>query len=126
MLPGKKYSEGRIAAASLQAFVNIANKWNLSENEKCSLIGLSIESFNLHENDTNLSLDDDVIQRISHLIGIYKALHRLLPSEDAANTWMHQVNNASLFNGNSALDQLLSGNLTDFAKLRQYLDAENQ
>lgn len=128
MFSNKEYSQEHIAQAGLQAFNNIADKWNLSEYERCSLLGLSSESAAaiLQENISSSSLDENVLQRISYLLGIYKALHQLLPSADAANNWVHQVNSAPIFNGNSALNHLVTGDLTDFAALRNYLNAELQ
>lgn len=128
MFSNKEYSQEHIAQAGLQAFNNIADKWNLSEYERCSLLGLSSESAAaiLQENISSSSLDENVLQRISYLLGIYKALHQLLPSADAANNWVHHVNSAPIFNGNSALNHLVTGDLTDFAALRNYLNAELQ
>lgn len=57
-------------------------------------------------------------------MGIYKALQILLPTEVAANQWIHQSNSAPLFNGNSALDKMLKGRVADLTDVRRYLDAE--
>ena len=57
-------------------------------------------------------------------MGIYKALHILLPSELAANDWIHKPNDAPLFNGKSALEKMLQGRVVDLVDVRRYLDAE--
>jgi hypothetical protein len=45
----------------------------------------------------------------------------LLPSEEAANAWPKKPNDAILFNGRSALEKMLSGNVADLADVRCYL-----
>ena len=70
------------------------------------------------------SLSPDTLERISYILGIYKALRILLPTEKAANEWLHKPNNAPLFGGRSALEKLMKGHVLDLADVRRYLDAE--
>lgn len=69
-------------------------------------------------------LGRDVLDRISYLLGIYKALNILLPSPRAADKWVKKPNAAPLFHGQSALDRMLGGSLMDLADVRRYLDAQ--
>ena len=69
-------------------------------------------------------LGRDVLDRISYLLGIYKALNILLPSPRAADEWVKKPNTAPLFHGQSALDRMLGGSLMDLADVRRYLDAQ--
>jgi hypothetical protein len=55
---------------------------------------------------------------------MYKALHILLPNDQAADTWVHRSNTAPLFGGKSALDRMLAGQVSDLYVVRQYLDAQ--
>ncbi len=64
------------------------------------------------------------MERISYILGIYKALRILLPTEKMANAWLSKPNQAPLFSGNSALDKLMKGHVIDLADVRRYLDAE--
>ena len=70
------------------------------------------------------SLTADTLERISYVLGIYKALRILLPTEAAANEWIHKPNSAYLFGGNSALEKLMKGHVIDLADVRRYVDAE--
>ena len=70
-------------------------------------------------------LSSDTLERISHMLGIYRALHILLPSAQAADEWIRKPNRAPLFGGRSALDCLLSG-AADLAEVRSYLDAQRE
>lgn len=118
-------SEEAISRAALTAFFNIAEKWQLSREEEQILLGDPARStFFKWRKDKHGSLTHDVLERISYVMGIYKALRILLPDEQAANTWIKKTNAAYPFNGQSALDKMLAGNVVDLADVRRYLDAE--
>ena len=72
----------------------------------------------------NTVLPKDTLERISYILGIYKALQLLLPDEQAADDWVKRPNAAPLFAGGSALDRMLSGQVADLFVVRQYLDAQ--
>jgi hypothetical protein len=69
----------------------------------------------------DLILSRDTLERLSYLMGIYKALRILLPGSYA--TWIKRPNTNPLFGGKPALDRMLSGNMSDLFTVRQYLDA---
>ena len=52
------------------------------------------------------------------------ALQVLIPVPSAADSWVKRPNQAPLFNGRSALDVMLSGNVSDLFLVRQYVDAQ--
>ena len=70
------------------------------------------------------TLSRDVLERISYVLGIYKALQILFPDPARADAWVKRPNAAPLFAGQRALDRLLSGNVSDLFVVRQYLDAQ--
>jgi hypothetical protein len=65
-----------------------------------------------------------VLERISYVLGIYKALQILLPDPARADAWVRASNGAPLFAGRSALERMLAGNVSDLYAVRSYLDAE--
>jgi hypothetical protein len=67
---------------------------------------------------------DQCVQILSYLLGIYKALQLLFKEPAAADAWLRRPNDAPLFGGRSALDRMLSGQVSDLFLVRQYLDAE--
>ena len=69
-------------------------------------------------------LSGDTLERISYVMGIYKALRILLPTSEAAHAWVKKPNTAQGFGGKSALDRMLAGRVVDLADVRRYLDAE--
>jgi hypothetical protein len=70
------------------------------------------------------SLSKDTLERISYILGIYKALHLIFSDKDAADGWIARANDAPLFGGKPALERMLSGNVADLFVVRRYLDAE--
>ncbi len=114
-----------LSATALEAFFNLAQRWRLSVSEQRRLLGdPPTSTFYKWKSERNARLSRDTLERISYLLGIYKALHTLLPSADAANTWIRRPNDAPGFNGASALEYMLGGNVADLADVRRYLDAQ--
>lgn len=115
----------RIASAALQVFFNLSEKWGLQAKEERLLLGDPAEStFYAWKAERAASkLSRDTLERISYLMGIYKALNILLPNEQAANEWLKKPNEAPMFSGDTALNRMLAGNVSDLADVRRYLDA---
>lgn len=111
-------------AVALKAFFAIAQKWQLNSEQERVLLGTPTATFYRWKHQMNGALSQDTLERISYILGIYKALRILLPTEQAANAWIHKPNAAPLFSGNSALDKMMKGHVVDLADVRRYLDAE--
>lgn len=115
----------QVGASALQAFFNITRRWALSADDERLLLGSPPRStFFKWKKEQAARLGNDVLERISYVMGIYKALHILLPSERAADEWPAKPNDAPLFSGRSALDKMRGGRVVDLADVRRYLDAE--
>lgn len=131
--PEKNYNntldKNKIGRAGFQAFLSISQKWKLKTDQQRVLLGDIPKSTYYkwkHHVDVceNFSLPKDSLERISYVLGIYKALHILLPNDELANHWIHKNNSASLFNNSTALDKMLAGNVIDLADVRRFLDAQ--
>ena len=116
----------RLASAALQAFFNLSARWGLGAAQERILLGGPPEStfFKWKAQKSAQRLGRDVLDRISYLLGIYKALNILLPSQRAADEWVKKPNAAALFHGRSALERMLGGSLVDLADVRRYLDGQ--
>ena len=114
-----------MSAAGLRAFFNISQDWDLSEREQLVLLGGPGRStyYKWKSVPEAADLKHDTLERLSYILGIYKALQILLPSPSAADAWVKKSNTAPLFGGRSALDRMLGGNVGDLLVVRQYLDA---
>ena len=114
-----------MSAAGLRAFFNIARDWSLAIDEQIVLLGSPGRStfFKWKQAPSSARLSRDTLERLSLLLGIYKALQILLPEPAAADGWIKRPNSAPPFGGASALDRMLAGNVSDLVAVRQYLDA---
>jgi hypothetical protein len=124
--PQNRLDPQRLSSAALQSFFNLSARWGLSAAQERILLGSPPEStfFKWKAEQTARRLGRDVLERISYLLGIAKALSILLPSTRAADEWVKRPNAAPLFHGQSALDRMLGGSLVDLADVRRYLDAQ--
>ena len=114
-----------LSAAGLRAYFNIARDWGLNTDEQMVLLGTPGRStfFKWKSAPETADLKRDTLERLSYILGIYKALQVLLPSATSADAWVKKPNTAPLFGGKSALDRMLGGNVADLLAVRQYLDA---
>jgi hypothetical protein len=114
----------RLAGPALRTFFRIAEAWQLSTDEARALLGDPPRSTFFAWKKSGIGpLSRDTLERISYVLGIYKALQILLPEPAAADAWVRKPNNAPLFAGKPALERMLSGNVADLYVIRQYLDA---
>lgn len=115
----------KLLAPALRTFFKLAEEWQLSEFQQCVLLGQPASSeMKAWQRGEIASANAETLERISHLLGIYRAINLLLQDAARARDWLHAPNNAPLFGGRSALDMLLSGDLADFATVRAYLNAQ--
>ena len=118
-------AQRNLSGPALRAFFNIASAWNLNAKQQRTLLGNPPSStFFKWKRDMGGSVSRDVLERISYVLGIYKALQILFPDTERADAWISKPNAAPLFGGHSALDLMLAGNVSDLYAVRQYLDAQ--
>jgi len=114
-----------LGAPALRAFFNIAERWHLTATEQRVLLGNPPSStFFKWKKERKGPLSRDVLERISYVLGIYKALQIMLPDAPRADAWVRQPNAAAPFGGASALERMLGGNVSDLFVVRQYLDGQ--
>ena len=123
--PAAELDRRSLSGPALRTFFRIAETWGLSVEEQMKLLGLTNRAtlYNWRK-AKEVALSKDTLERISYILGIYKALQILFPDEKAADAWVRRPNTAALFAGKSALDRMLSGQVADLYVVRQYLDAQ--
>jgi hypothetical protein len=123
--------EDRINAAALLNFFGITDDWQCNARDQMTLLGTPSKSsfyrmrdFVEGKVDTPPRLGRDALERISYIMGIFKALNILLPNERRAAEWVRKPNSHPLFRGQTALDVMLQGRVIDLADVRRYLDGQ--
>jgi hypothetical protein len=111
-------------SVALVAFFKIADKWALTTQEQMKLLGMTSEStfYNYKQAPEGARIDQDKLERLSYVLGIYKDLRTLLPDEKSVDTWIKKPNMSEPFGGRSALEYLTKqGRILDLYRVRQYL-----
>ena len=123
--PANMIDRKGISGPALRAFFRIAALWDLSVDDQMTLLaGTARSTFFRWKKDPNTILPRDTLERISHIVGIYKALQVLLPDGQAADEWIKRPNEAPMFADQSALDRMMSGQGADLLVVRHHLNAQ--
>lgn len=109
-------------SAGFEAFLKIAELWRLSSDEQIKLLGSPARSTYFKWKKDGGVIPADTLERISHILSIFKALEILIPDADSADSWVRREND--YFDGQSALNVMLGGQVVDIYRVRQYLDAQ--
>ncbi|MAS04166.1 MAG: DUF2384 domain-containing protein [Rhodobiaceae bacterium] len=121
--PGAQAGAGQTRIpVELQAFFRMAERWNLSTDQQMILLGSPPRSTFFKWKKEGGTVPPDTVERLSHLLSIWKALQILYTSDQASDAWIHAPND--FFKGDSALDVMLGGKVIDIYAVRRYLDAQ--
>jgi hypothetical protein len=113
-----------MVGAGLRAFFRIADQWQISHDQAMVLLGQPARStyFKWRKGEVKGRPHAlDLVTRISYVLGIFKALEVIYQRPEHADRWVTQPNLA--FGGQSALDRMMGGQITDLAMVRDYLDS---
>ncbi len=114
------------ARVGLVAFFRIAEAWSLDTEQQMVLLGKPRRTtFIKWKKNEAKKLPADTIERISYLLGIYKALHVLFANEAQADSWVNRDNTAPIFAGKNAIEYMLHGKMINLFEVRRYLDTQN-
>ena len=117
--------EREMAGPGLRTFFRICEKWRLSPELQVSILGCRDgTTLDALQRGDYAEVSDDVLIRISYVLGIYKALHTIFPDARNADGWVTVPNYAPLFAGRSAADLMVEGGVKGLASVRSYLDAQ--
>ena len=109
-------------AAALRGFFAIMQAWNLGGDDARALVGAPAErTFYAWRAGHAVRVPMDTLRRIGYVAGIYKALELLYSDPHMADDWINRPNRA--FGGQTPLQRMRAGDVTDLAAVRSYLDA---
>jgi uncharacterized protein (DUF2384 family) len=118
----------RLSGPAMRTFLAIADRWRLSEEQRLRLLGLPGRSTfyawaEKGRRRERLSLNLDILLRISAVLGIHKALRIVFPREQDAIAWLSAPNQGPLFGGQRPIDLITCGTQDGLLAVRRYLDA---
>ena len=110
----------------LPVIFNIFSLWRLTGQQQMTLLGLSNEKtlYNWKNQPEKAKLTRDCLERISYILGIYRALQVLFPDEAFSDQWLHAPNDNPLFGGSAPIEKMLGGLVVDLAVVREHLDSQ--
>ena len=108
--------------AMLRAVINLFAKWQITDEDAAILLDLPVRTYRRWKAGQPGRLNRDLKARLSNLLGIHKALRIIFVDPNRTYGWIKAANTA--FDGRSALDVMLGGELTDLMRVRRYVDAE--
>lgn len=119
-----KAERERLSPSAIRGFLNLMTRWGVRDvDAKALLGGVSNGRFYAMKKAPNAAvLDQDALQRVSFLIGIFKALN-ILFGEELADAWVQLPNQNRIFGGAAPLAYLIRGGLPAFQTVRRLLDA---
>jgi uncharacterized protein (DUF2384 family) len=118
----------QLSGPGLRTFLNIAEDWQLSEQERLRVLGFPARS-TFHgwiakvRQKTDITLSADELMRISAVLGIYKALKIIFSRDEDAARWLRSPNTGPTFGGQTPLALITSGTQDALMLVRRYLDA---
>jgi uncharacterized protein (DUF2384 family) len=107
---------------ALRGFFHIMEAWGVSAEDARLLLGAPAErTYYAWRKGDGARVSEDTLRRIGYVAGIYKALQILYSAPDLADNWIKRPNHA--FGGQTPLERMRAGDVTDLAAVRAYLDA---
>ena len=110
-----------LAGPAMRAFTRICEVWGITKEQQRTLLGASsLETLDQWRSGGE-AIPVLVVERIGHILGIYKELHLLFSVASQADSWIHRPNNAPLFGGATALNLMLADPASALPDVRCYL-----
>lgn len=110
------------AGAMFRAALNLFRLWRITDEQAATLLDMPARTYRRWKAGEAARMGRDLKARLSNLMGIHKALRLVFREPERGYNWIKAPNAA--FSGQSALDVMLGGDLTDIMRVRRYLDAE--
>lgn len=108
--------------AMQRAVIQLFDLWGLTDEQASILLGdIAVRTFQRWKKGALGRVSVDLGTRLSILMGIHKALRLLFREPERTYSWIRKPNKD--FAGNSALDIMLAGQMTDLMRVRRYLDS---
>ena len=119
------WENSSLEGPALRTFTGISKAWSLTKLEQSAILGQPIDAtFPVVETGVIEELLPETLERISYVVGIYRALHTIFSDPEQADGWIRRPNSAPLFDGASALSVMCRGRVADLASVRRHLEEE--
>jgi hypothetical protein len=109
-------------ALALEGFFKIMALWRADTEDARSILGSPpARTFFAWKKQSPAKLPEDTLRRIGYVAGIWKALQIVYSDPQTADGWVSRAN--EFFGGQTPLQRMAAGDVTDLAAVRAYIDA---
>lgn len=117
-----------LSGPALRTFLAIAGLWRLTGEQQRLILGSPSRSAYSRwrrrvREHRQITLEENVLIRISAVLGIHRGLGELFADELEGVAWLHNPNCAASFGGNPPIDLLADGTLDGPMTVRRFVDA---
>jgi uncharacterized protein (DUF2384 family) len=110
-------------ALAMEGFFGIMSQWKVGDTATMRrILGSPAErTFYEWKRGNVARLPEDTVRRIGYVAGIWKALQIVYSQPEHADSWISKPNR--FFGGQTPLQRMSAGDVTDLAAVRAYVDA---
>ncbi len=121
--PSRQAEAGeRTFQVAAKAFARLADAWGLTNADAAALLGVSMRTWSRMKAGEIPRPDQDLLMRISGVVGLYKGLH-LYFSDKLADRWPKLANSGAPFMNRTPVEYMKTGGLPAILETRGYVDA---
>ena len=113
----------RLSAPAFRALLDTATFLDLAVPEVLRLLGeMASTTYYRYVGEGAPTLDRDVLERISLVLGITRGFRLILVDDEAGRRWFRGANADAPFDGRSPLQHMLQGSSAHLYAVRSYID----
>lgn len=113
---------GDTVARGMVGVFGILKAWGASNEQARRILGSPPErTFYAWKAGKVGTVPHDTVRRLGYVLGIYKSLQIVYSNPQQADGWPSRANRA--FGGQTPLERMAAGDVTDLAAVHQYVDA---
>lgn len=114
----------QMAASGLRVAMNIMERWGATREQMGKILRVSASTLvrSKAENGSAAKLDDDQLDRISHVLNIHAALRTLFENPANLYGFVAMPNQNGFFNGRSPLEVMSDGSFASLYETHRHID----
>jgi len=110
-------------SGALRTVLNILDAWDVPLAARLKMLGCSKSTYFRWLQTRELGdTSRDTLERLSYILGIWKALGILFAQPEMARAWVHRPNADPIFGGAPPLERMSAGQVADLYRVRHFLD----
>jgi len=107
---------------AIEGFFGMMERWGVDNDRARRILGFPAErTFYEWKKGKAIRVPEDTLRRIGYVAGIWKALQIVYSDAELADGWIKRPN--AFFGGQTPLERMAAGDVTDLAAVRAYIDA---